>query len=180
MKKQCLDIDKIVQYIRDKKIDNLEYFMLVENKKTKDIGCAVVTQDNRVKVFEGKDNGSNNKIYFRDEIKEKYTIKELVEHEEYTVSDEEMKSIMKEWVLVEDIKGNRDLHLIAKNIKFENGTYYLPKTITRKKFILELIGHIKEQLVTDNFLIEKNILTQELKRLTKIWDKEKKKTEFER
>lgn len=180
MKKQYLDLDKIIQKIRENQRDNLDYFMLVENKETKDIGYAVLTQDNRIKVFEGKDDGSDDKIYFRDEIKEKYRIKELIEDEEFTVSDEEMENIMKDFILVEDIKGNRDLHEIAKNIKFEDGTYYVPKTITRKKFIAELIGHIKHQLATNSPIIEKDILTSELKRLTKIWDKEKKKIEFER
>ena len=81
------------------------------------------------------------------------------------------------YILIEDIKGNKDLHEIAKKIHFEDGMGYLPKTTTRKQFIDEIIGEINWQLEMSNPSVPKNVLTEELKNMIKIAEKEEKKQE---
>ena len=44
-----------------------------------------------------------------------------------------------DYIMVEQIKGNPDLHIIARKIGFENGQNYIQKDISRKEFIELLI-----------------------------------------
>lgn len=90
------------------------------------------------------------------------------------------ENINDNYILIEEIKGNKDLHEIAKKIHFEDGMGYLPKTTTRKQFIDEIIGEINWQLEMSNPSVPKNVLTEELKKMIKIAEKEEKKQERSR
>ena len=84
------------------------------------------------------------------------------------------------YILIEKIKGNKDLHKTAKKIHFEDGMGYLPKNITRRQFIEEIIGEINWQLEASNPSVPKNVLIEELKKIIKIAEKEEKKKERSR
>lgn len=90
------------------------------------------------------------------------------------------ENINDNYILIEKIKGNKDLHEIARKIHFEDGMGYLPKTTTRKQFIDEIIGEINWQLEMSNPSVPKSILTEELKKMIKIAEKEEKKKERSR
>ncbi len=81
------------------------------------------------------------------------------------------------YILIEKIKGNKDLHKIAKRIHFEDGMGYLPKTTTRKQFIDEIIEEINWQLEMLIPLVPKSVLREELKKMIKIKEKEENKKE---
>lgn len=84
-----------------------------------------------------------------------------------------------DYILIENIKGNKDLHEIAKKIKFEDGYGYLPKTTTRKQFINEIIGEIEWQFKASSQVPTK-VLYEALEEITKIKEKELKKSFRER
>lgn len=84
------------------------------------------------------------------------------------------------YILTEKLKGNKDLHEIAKKIHFEDGMNYLPKNTTRKKFIDEIVLEINWQLEMSNSPTPKNVLTEELQKIIKIAEKEEKKKERSR
>jgi len=84
------------------------------------------------------------------------------------------------YILIEKIKGNKDLHEIAKAIHFEDGMNYLPKNTTRKQFIDEIVGEINWQLEMSNAPTAKNVLMEELQKIIKIAEKEEKKKERSR
>lgn len=90
------------------------------------------------------------------------------------------ENVGNDWILMEKSKGNKDLHLIARKIKLEDGSVYVPKKITREQFIKEIIEDINWQLQVSNPLVPKNILTEELKKIIKIAEKEEKKKERSR
>lgn len=54
-----------------------DYYMEVLNKETGQEGCATITNDKKIAVFEGKEDGSEDKILSQKEFKEKYKIKEV-------------------------------------------------------------------------------------------------------
>ena len=74
---------------------------------------------------------------------------------------------------------NKDLHEIAKKIKFEDGYGYLPKTTTRKQFINEIIEEIEWQFKASSQVTTK-VLYEALEEITKIKEKELKKSFRER
>lgn len=84
-----------------------------------------------------------------------------------------------DYILIEKIKGNKDLHEIAKKIKFEDGYGYLPKTTTRKQFINEIIEEIEWQFKASSQVTTK-VLYEALEEITKIKEKELKKSFRER
>lgn len=84
-----------------------------------------------------------------------------------------------DYILIENIKGNKDLHEIAKKIKFEDGYGYLPKTTTRKQFISEIIGEIEWQFKASSQVPTK-VLYEALEEISKIQARELKKSFKER
>ena len=84
-----------------------------------------------------------------------------------------------DYILIENIKGNKDLHEIAKKIKFEDGYGYLPKTTTRKQFISEIIGEIEWQFKASS-QVPTRVLYEALEEISKIQARELKKSFKER
>lgn len=91
-----------------------------------------------------------------------------------------VENMMKNYVLVEYIKGNKDLHKIAKKVGLEDGGSYLPRNTTRKQFMNEITMHINWQLEMTDPPVRKSVLTEELQKIIKIAEKEEKKKERSR
>ena len=77
-----------------------------------------------------------------------------------------------EYILMKDIKGNEDLHEIARNIKFEDDTCSMPKNTTRKQFIAEIKSEIEWYFDFVSPPVNKDILNQEYLKILKIEEKE--------
>ena len=77
-----------------------------------------------------------------------------------------------EYILMKDIKGNEDLHEIARNIKFEDDTCLMPKNTTRKQFIAEIKSEIEWYFDFVSPPVNKDILNQEYLKILKIEEKE--------
>lgn len=73
-----------------------------------------------------------------------------------------------EYILMKDIKGNEDLHEIARNIKFEYDTCSMPKNTTRKQFIAEIKSEIEWYFDFVSPPVSKDILNQEYLKILKI------------
>lgn len=54
-----------------------DYYMEILNKETGQKGCATITKDKKVAVFEGKDDRSEDKILSQKEFREKYKIEHV-------------------------------------------------------------------------------------------------------
>lgn len=94
-----------------------------------------------------------------------------------------------DYIMVEQIKGNSDLHIIARKIGFENGQNYIQKDISRKEFIELLITEAEWYLEMLSPPSNKFVIEDSLKELLKIQENEnckdlniksKNKTERER
>lgn len=68
------NLEKAKKFIKNFAEDKSDYYMIVTNKETKQEGCAIITKDKKIAVFEGKDDGSDDKVYSQKEFKEKYKI----------------------------------------------------------------------------------------------------------
>lgn len=77
-----------------------------------------------------------------------------------------------EYILMKDIKGNEDLHEIARNIKFEDDTRSMPKNTTRKQFIAEIKSEIEWYFDFVSPPVSKDILNQEYLKILKIEEKD--------
>ena len=80
-----------------------------------------------------------------------------------------------EYILMRDIKGNEDLHEIARNIKFEDDTCSMPKNTTRKQFIAEIKSEIEWYFDFVSPPVSKDILNQEYLKILKIEEMERRK-----
>lgn len=68
--------------------EKTDYYMIVNNKETEQEGCAIITKDKKVAVFEGKDDGSEDRIYSQKDFKEKYKIENIyVDYGAVTIED---------------------------------------------------------------------------------------------
>ena len=81
-----------------------------------------------------------------------------------------------DYIKVEQIKGNNDLHIIARKIGFENGQNYIKKDISREEFIELLITEAEWYLDMLSPPSNKFVIEDSLKELLKIQEKEKCKT----
>lgn len=82
-----------------------------------------------------------------------------------------------EYILMKDIKGNKDLHEIARRIKFEDDTCSMPKNTTRKQFIAEIKSEIEWYFDFVSPPVSKEILKQEYLKILKIEEIERRKYE---
>ena len=74
-----------INFISNEKTD---YYIIVNNKETEQEGCAIITKDKKVAVFEGKDDGSEDRIYSQKDFKEKYKIENIyVDYGAVTIED---------------------------------------------------------------------------------------------
>lgn len=79
---------KAKQFIKNFVGEKTDYYMIVTNKETEQEGCAIITKDKKVAVFEGKDDGSEDRIYSQKEFKEKYKIENIyVDYGAVTIED---------------------------------------------------------------------------------------------
>lgn len=84
-------LEKAKKFIKNFVGEKTDYYMIVANKETEQEGCAVITKDKKVAVFEGKDDGSEDRIYSQKEFKEKYKIENIyVDYSAVTIEDIEM------------------------------------------------------------------------------------------
>ena len=65
------NLEKAKQFIKNFVGERTDYYMIVTNKETEQEGCAIITKDKKVAVFEGKDDGSEDRVYSQKEFKEK-------------------------------------------------------------------------------------------------------------
>lgn len=85
------NLEKAKKFIKNFVEDKSDYYMIVTNKETKQEGCAIITKDKKIAVFEGKDDGSDDKVYSQKEFKEKYKIENIyADCNEVTIEDIEM------------------------------------------------------------------------------------------
>ena len=78
-----------------------------------------------------------------------------------------------DYIKVEQIKGNSDLHIIARKIGFENGLNYIQKDISRKEFVELLITEAEWYLDMVSPPSNKFVIEDSLKELLKIQENEK-------
>lgn len=104
----------------------------------------------------------------KDEFLESYSYLKKEDYDETKKVVEQNKNIM----LMEEIKGNEDLHSIARKIKLEDGQTYIPKTINRGEFIYEIEQEIQWQLDMVSPLVSKKILIEEYNKIDEIKIKE--------
>ena len=84
-------LDKTKKFIKNFVDEKTDYYMIVANKETEQEGCAIITKDKKVAVFEGKDDGSEDRVYSQKEFKEKYKIENIyVDYGAVTIEDIEM------------------------------------------------------------------------------------------
>lgn len=85
------NLEKAKKFIKNFVGEKTDYYMIVISKETQQEGCAIITKDRKVAVFEGKDDGSEDKIYSQKEFKEKYKIENIyVDYGAVTIEDIEM------------------------------------------------------------------------------------------
>lgn len=80
-----------------------------------------------------------------------------------------------EYIPIKDIKGNEDLHEIARKIKFEDGGF-MPKSTTRKQFLAEIKSEIEWYFDFVSPPVSKDILNQEYLKILKIEEMERRKS----
>ena len=91
MTKSSWSLEKAKQFIKNFVGERTDYYMIVTNKETEQEGCAIITKDKKVAVFEGKDDGSEDRVYSQKEFKEKYKIENIyVDYGAVTIEDIEM------------------------------------------------------------------------------------------
>ena len=84
-------LEKAKQFIKNFVGERTDYYMIVTNKETEQEGCAIITKDKKVPVFEVKDDGSEDRVYSQKEFKEKYKIENIyVDYGAVTIEDIEM------------------------------------------------------------------------------------------
>ena len=85
------NLEKAKQFIKNFVGERTDYYMIFTNKETEQEVCAIITKDKKVAVFEGKDDGSEDRLYSQKEFKEKYKIENIyVDYGAVTIEDIEM------------------------------------------------------------------------------------------
>lgn len=86
MENSSWSLEKAKKFINDFVKDNSDYYMIITNKETQQEGCAIITRDKKIAVFEGNRDGSEDKVYSEKDFKQKYNIKNIyVEPSEVTI-----------------------------------------------------------------------------------------------
>ena len=80
-----------------------------------------------------------------------------------------------DYIPIKDIKGNEDLHEIARKIKFEDNGF-MPKNTTRKQFLAEIKSEIEWYFDFVSPPVSKEILNQEYLKILKIEEMERRKS----
>ncbi len=77
MEKNTWNLEKVKKFLNNFTEHPDDYYMEIVNKETGGKGCATITQNKKIAVFEGKDDGSEDKILSQKEFKSKYKIEGL-------------------------------------------------------------------------------------------------------
>lgn len=92
MTKNTWNLEKVKKFLENFAENTSYYYMVVINKETNKEGCAIIRKDKKIVVFEGKNDGSEDKILSQKEFKEKYKIEKINKSvNEVTVEDIEME-----------------------------------------------------------------------------------------
>ncbi len=92
MTKNTWNLEKVKKFLENFAENTSDYYMVVINKETNKEGCAIIRKDKKIVVFEGKNDGSEDKILSQKEFKEKYKIEKINKSvNEVTVEDIEME-----------------------------------------------------------------------------------------
>lgn len=92
MNKNTWNLEKVKKFLENFAENTSDYYMVVINKETNKEGCAIIRKDKKIVVFEGKNDGSEDKILSQKEFKEKYKIEKINKSvNEVTVEDIEME-----------------------------------------------------------------------------------------
>lgn len=92
MTKNTWNLEKVKKFLENFSENTSDYYMVVINKETNKEGCAIIRKDKKIIVFEGKNDGSEDKILSQKEFKEKYKIEKINKSvNEVTVEDIEME-----------------------------------------------------------------------------------------
>lgn len=77
MGKNNSNINNIIKQIKQYEKSGKDVSMVVQNIKTEKEGVAILTKDNNIAVFEGKEDGSDDRIYSLEEFNKNYKIVRL-------------------------------------------------------------------------------------------------------
>lgn len=77
MTKNTWNLEKVKKFLENFAENTSDYYMVVINKETNKEGCAIIRKDKKIVVFEGKNDGSEDKILSQKEFKEKYKIEKI-------------------------------------------------------------------------------------------------------
>lgn len=72
-----MNIEHIIKKIKEYEKNGVDVYIVVKNIKTKEEGVASLLQNNYIAVFEGKEDGSEDRCYSIEEFKNKYQIMRL-------------------------------------------------------------------------------------------------------
>ena len=88
MGKNNSNINNIIKQIKQYEKSGKDVSMVVQNIKTEKEGVAILTKDNNIAVFEGKEDGSDDRIYSLEEFNKNYKIVRLEnEYEDEIILD---------------------------------------------------------------------------------------------
>ena len=88
MGKNNSNINNIIKKIKQYEKSGKDVSMVVQNIKTEKEGVAILTKDNNIAVFEGKEDGSDDRIYSLEEFNKNYKIVRLEnEYEDEIILD---------------------------------------------------------------------------------------------
>ena len=88
MGKNNSNINNIIKKIKQYEKSGKDVSMVVQNIKNEKEGVAILTKDNNIAVFEGKEDGSDDRIYSLEEFNKNYKIVRLEnEYEDEIILD---------------------------------------------------------------------------------------------
>ena len=88
MGKNNSNINNIIKQIKQYEKSGKDVSMVVQNIKTEKEGVAILTKDNNIAVFEGIEDGSDDRIYSLEEFNKNYKIVRLEnEYEDEIILD---------------------------------------------------------------------------------------------
>lgn len=88
MGKNNSNINNIIKQIKQYEKSGKDVSMVVQNIKTEKEGVAILTKYNNIAVFEGKEDGSDDRIYSLEEFNKNYKIVRLEnEYEDEIILD---------------------------------------------------------------------------------------------
>ena len=88
MGKNNSNINNIIKQIKQYEKSGKDVSMVVQNIKNEKEGVAILTKDNNIAVFEGKEDGSDDRIYSLEEFNKNYKIVRLEnEYEDEIILD---------------------------------------------------------------------------------------------